>query len=100
SYGHHGAGRVGHCAAAQGISAVREASLRVASRHGPAARDLCLTNRQLAKHWRLLKRSVIDHNEVFARLQRTRAARKATTQISEIHFPVANATGRYSICKR
>src|SRR5882724_483547 len=25
SYGHHGSGRVGHCAAAQGISAVREA---------------------------------------------------------------------------
>ena len=23
SYGHHGAGRVGHCAAAQGISAVK-----------------------------------------------------------------------------
>src|ERR1700730_16793308 len=34
SYGHHGAGRVGRCAAAQGISAVREASLRAASRHG------------------------------------------------------------------
>src|SRR5580700_6241550 len=28
SYGHHVAGRVGHCAAAQGISAVREASLK------------------------------------------------------------------------
>src|SRR5262249_17336744 len=27
SYGHHGAGRVGHCAAAQGISTVREARL-------------------------------------------------------------------------
>jgi len=40
SYGHHGAGRVGHCAAAQGISAVREASLRAASRHGPAARAI------------------------------------------------------------
>jgi hypothetical protein len=26
SYGHQGAGRVGHCAAAQGISAVKEAS--------------------------------------------------------------------------
>ena len=41
SYGHDGAGRVGRCAAAQGISAVREASLRAASRHGPAARAIC-----------------------------------------------------------
>ena len=40
SYGHHGAGRVGHCAAAQGIFAVREAILRAASRHGPAARAI------------------------------------------------------------
>src|SRR5207248_4262818 len=48
--------------------------------------NLCLTNRTLAKHWRLLKRSVDDHNEASARLQRTRARRKATTQKSEIHF--------------
>ena len=41
SHGHHGAGRVGPCAAAPGISAVREASLRAASRHGPAARAIC-----------------------------------------------------------
>src|SRR5208282_1495790 len=41
SYGHHGAGRVSHCAAAQRISAVREVGLlRAASRHGPAAREL------------------------------------------------------------
>jgi hypothetical protein len=32
SYGHHGAGGVGRCAAAYGISAVREASLRMPSR--------------------------------------------------------------------
>src|ERR1700738_492809 len=32
SYEHHGAGRVGHCAAAQEISAVTEASLRAAAR--------------------------------------------------------------------
>jgi hypothetical protein len=31
----------GHCAAAQGISALTEASLRAASRHGPAARAIC-----------------------------------------------------------
>jgi hypothetical protein len=31
SYGHHVAGRVGHCTAARGISAVREASLRASS---------------------------------------------------------------------
>src|SRR5439155_25767361 len=40
SYGHHGAGRVGHCAAAQGISAVKEARLRAASRHGMAASSM------------------------------------------------------------
>jgi hypothetical protein len=39
--GHHGAGRGGHCAAAQGISAVRGASVRAASLHGPAARAIC-----------------------------------------------------------
>ena len=32
--------QVGHCAAAQRISAVREASLRAVSRHGPAARAI------------------------------------------------------------
>src|SRR6476660_8618818 len=41
SHGHHGAGRVGHCAAAQAISTVTEATLRAASRHGPAARAIC-----------------------------------------------------------
>jgi len=39
SYGHHGAGRVGHCAAAQAISTAKEARLRAASRRVGRARD-------------------------------------------------------------
>ena len=40
NYGHHGAGGVGLCAASQGISSVREASLRAATRQ----------SRSIAKH--------------------------------------------------
>src|SRR6202166_938927 len=41
SYGHHGAARVADRAAAQALSAVTEATVRAASRHGPAARAIC-----------------------------------------------------------
>jgi hypothetical protein len=41
--GHHGAGRVGHCAAAQGISAVRPTSSAAAPASSSAARE-CITS--------------------------------------------------------